>query len=56
MTCGWEGNRRFVVALAMRCRLQWFELCQGAMIPVSGKVTVGLASHWSLQWTVHRLQ
>jgi len=24
MPCGWEGNRRFVVAPAMRHRLQWF--------------------------------
>jgi len=24
MPCGWEGNRRFGVALAMRHRLQWF--------------------------------
>ena len=24
MTCGWEGNRRSGVALAMRHRLQWF--------------------------------
>jgi len=24
MPCGWEGNRRSVVALAMRHRLQWF--------------------------------
>ena len=24
MPCGWEGNRRSGVALAMRHRLQWF--------------------------------
>jgi len=24
MPCGWEGNRRSVVALAMRHRLKWF--------------------------------
>jgi len=24
MSCGWEGNRRSGVALAMRHRLQWF--------------------------------
>ena len=24
LPCGWEGNRRSVVALAMRHRLQWF--------------------------------
>ena len=24
MPCGWEGNRRYGVALAMRHRLQWF--------------------------------
>jgi len=24
MPCGWEGNRRSGVALAMRYRLQWF--------------------------------
>ena len=24
MPCGWEGNRRSCVALAMRHRLQWF--------------------------------
>jgi len=24
MSCGWEGNRRSDVALAMRHRLQWF--------------------------------
>jgi len=24
MPCGWEGNRRSDVALAMRHRLQWF--------------------------------
>ena len=24
MTCGWEGNRRSGVALAVRHRLQWF--------------------------------
>jgi len=24
MLCGWEGNRRSGVALAMRHRLQWF--------------------------------
>ena len=29
MPCGWEGNRRSGVALAMRHRLQWFMQAHG---------------------------
>jgi len=29
MPCGWEGNRRSGVALAMRRRVQWFIGAQG---------------------------
>ena len=33
MLCGWEGNRRSGVALAMRHSLQWFMIIHLRLIP-----------------------
>jgi len=49
MPCGWEGNRRSGVALAMRHELKWF-IHLRAQRPTYGRWAPRLCSCWGMAW------